>query len=76
MTEGRVYHCQNRVCDAEILVTKASCEASANPRCGCGAEMKKPYNPPVLRILDRDDELVSRLETGRGWENWKLEIRN
>jgi len=65
MTEGQVYHCQNRVCDAEILVTKASREARANPRCGCGAEMKKPYSPPVLRKLDPDDELVSRLEADR-----------
>ena len=59
MTEGQVYHCQNRDCDSEILVTKASLEISANPRCGCGAEMKKPYNPPVLRMLDPDPELVS-----------------
>jgi hypothetical protein len=22
-----------------------------NPRCCCGAEMKKPYTPPVLREL-------------------------
>jgi hypothetical protein len=22
-----------------------------NPRCCCGAEMKKPYRPPVLREL-------------------------
>lgn len=58
MTEGQVYHCQNRDCDSEILVTKASREASANPRCSCGAEMKKPYNPPVFRLLDPDDELV------------------
>ncbi len=65
MTEGQVYRCQNRVCDAEILVNKASREARANPRCGCGAEMKKPYSPPVLRKLDPDDELVSRLEADR-----------
>jgi hypothetical protein len=62
MTEGQVYHCQNRVCGSEIVVTKASLEASANPRCCCGAEMKKPYTPPVLRVLDPDDELVRRLE--------------
>jgi hypothetical protein len=58
MTKDQVYHCQNRDCDAEILVTKASLETSANPRCGCGAAMKKPYSPPVLRLLDADDELV------------------
>ena len=65
MTEGQVYHCQNRVCDAEILVTKASREARANPRCGCGAEMKKPYSPPVVRTLNPDDELAHRLEEDR-----------
>ena len=66
MTEGQVYHCQNSACDAEILVTKASSlEASANPRCACGAEMKKPYSPPVLRLLDPTDELVNRFEADR-----------
>jgi hypothetical protein len=58
MTEGQVYHCQNRDCDSEILVTKASLAANANPRCSCGAEMKKPYNPPVLRILGPHPELI------------------
>jgi hypothetical protein len=62
ITEGQVYRCQNRVCGSEIVVTKASLEVSANPRCCCGAEMKKPYTPPVLRVLDPDDELVRRLE--------------
>jgi len=59
LTEGQVYHCQNRACGSEILVTKASLEASANPKCSCGAEMKKPYNSPGFRLLDPDDELVS-----------------
>jgi hypothetical protein len=27
--------------------------------------MKKPYSPPVFRMLDPDDELVSRLEADR-----------
>jgi hypothetical protein len=64
MTEGQVYRCQNRDCRCEIAVTKASRKADANPRCSCGAEMKKPYNPPVVRTLD-PDELVSRLEADR-----------
>jgi hypothetical protein len=64
MTEGQVYRCQNRDCRREITVTKASRKASANPRCSCGAEMKKPYNPPVVRTLD-PNELVSCLETDR-----------
>jgi hypothetical protein len=65
MTEGQVYHCQNRDCDSEILVTKASLETNANPRCSCGAEMKKPYSPPVLRILDPDDELIGLFRVRR-----------
>jgi len=65
MTEGQVYRCQNRDCNSEILLTKASPAANANPRCGCGAEMKKPYSTPVLRMLDPDDELASRLEADR-----------
>jgi len=65
MTEGQVYHCQNRDCASEILVTKASLKASANPRCGCGAEMKKPYSPPVLRILDPHDELIGLFRVKR-----------
>jgi hypothetical protein len=46
-------------------VTKARVETKANPRCFCGAEMKKPYSPPVIRKLDPDDELVSRFEEDR-----------
>ena len=65
MTEGQVYHCHNRDCNSEILVTKASPAANANPRCGCGAEMKKPYSPPVFRALDPDDELVRGFEADR-----------
>ncbi len=64
MTEGQVYLCQNRVCDAEILVIKEPREASANPRCRCGAVMKKPYSPPVLRTLGPDDERI-RLFAGK-----------
>jgi hypothetical protein len=46
-------------------VTKARVETNANPTCFCGAEMKKPYSPPVIRKLDPDDELVSRFEEDR-----------
>ncbi len=65
MTEGQVYRCQDHACGSEIKITKASLETKANPRCRCGAEMKKPYSPPVFRMLDPEDELVSRLETDR-----------
>jgi len=65
MTEGQVYRCQNRDCGCEIVVTKMPLETKTNPRCFCGAEMKKPYSPPVLRVLDPDDELARRLEPDR-----------
>ncbi len=63
--ERQVYRCQNRDCACEIVVTKTTVETKANLRCFCGAEMKKPYSPPVFRMLDPDDELVGRLEADR-----------
>jgi len=44
-TEPQVFLCQNRDCGCEIVVTKTPLETKANPRCFCGAEMKKPYSP-------------------------------
>jgi predicted nucleic acid-binding Zn ribbon protein len=52
MKQGQTYRCQNRDCGCEVQVLKASIEASANPRCRCGAEMKKPYEKPVFNELD------------------------
>lgn len=51
LRNGQIYRCQNRQCRAEIEVTKESIEGESNPRCCCGAEMKKPYTAPVLRAL-------------------------
>jgi hypothetical protein len=51
MTLGQRYICQNPLCRSEIEVTRASAEASGNPICCCGAEMKKPYTSPVFREL-------------------------
>ncbi len=63
MTEGKVYRCQNRDCGCEIKVIKPSIESNSNPRCCCGAEMKKPYSKPVLRTLDPDFEVLARFKT-------------
>ncbi len=65
MSQRQVYRCQNRDCGCEFVVTKPSLETKANPRCFCGAGMKKPYSPPVFRMLDPDDELVRRFEADR-----------
>jgi hypothetical protein len=59
MQSGQRYRCQNVECRAEIEVKKASIEGSSNPRCCCGAEMKKVYSKPVLRELDKDAAVVA-----------------
>ena len=52
MTAGTRFRCQNPDCRCEIEVHKASMEAECNPRCCCGAEMKRAYVKPALRQLD------------------------
>lgn len=58
MKTGQRFICQNRNCRAEILVVKDCTEGRANPRCSCGAEMKKHYVKPGLRELDKDAAAV------------------
>jgi hypothetical protein len=65
MTEGQIYRCQNRNCSCEIKVPRSSIHARANPRCCCGAEMKKPYRKPALRALDSDIEVVTLSRTNK-----------
>src|SRR5258705_12458224 len=58
--ERKVYRCQNRDCGCEFVVTKTSGETKKpNPRCFCGAEIKKPYSPPVLRTRELERNLTS-----------------
>jgi hypothetical protein len=52
MNAGQRYRCQNPDCRCEIEVIKTSTEAESNPRCCCGAEMKKPYEKPAFKTLD------------------------
>lgn len=61
LKKGQRYRCQNRECAAEIEVTKDSVEGASNPKCCCGAEMKKVYSKPVLRTLDKDDAVIREL---------------
>jgi hypothetical protein len=61
MRRGAVYRCQNPGCRAEIEVTRDSVEGPSNPRCCCGAEMKKRYTKPVLRVLDKDKVALAEL---------------
>ena len=65
MTEGHVYRCQNRDCGCEVKVIKPSIESTSNPRCSCGAEMKKPYERPVARPLNPGVELLASFRINR-----------
>jgi hypothetical protein len=58
-TEGQIYRCQNRNCAREIKLLRTSTDARANPRCCCGAEMKRPYPKPAMRILTSDMEMLT-----------------
>jgi hypothetical protein len=50
-TEDR-WHCTNPACGCEVLVERGGMVEGKNPRCSCGAGMKKKYAPPVLAHLD------------------------
>jgi hypothetical protein len=65
MTEGHIYRCQNRDCGCEVNVIKPSIESTSNPRCSCGAEMKKPYEKPVVRMLKPNVEVLASLKSNR-----------
>jgi hypothetical protein len=61
MIKGQIYRCQNRSCNCEVTVVKPSVEGRSNPRCCCGAEMKKTYVPPEVRELSSDAVLAHQL---------------
>ena len=72
MRSGDIWNCTNPGCQAKILVQTESRGDGVNPRCSCGALMKKKYTSPVFCYLDflRAEEPVlssqpSR-ENGRG----------
>ncbi len=46
--KGQRFHCQNSQCDGEIQITREPAVNIANPRCVCGAEMKRLYVPPTI----------------------------
>ncbi len=46
------WHCTNPLCGCEVLVERSGSEDGKNPRCSCGAAMKKRYISTVLTYLD------------------------
>jgi hypothetical protein len=58
LRKGQQFRCQNRRCRAEIEVTRDSMEGESNPRCCCGAEMKKLWTTPVVSRLEETPEVA------------------
>ena len=53
-----LYVCQSSHCRRQIRITaEAKSDRAANPRCTCGAEMKKSYASPRLALLTKDEGL-------------------
>ena len=52
MRSGDTWHCTNVSCHAVVLVQTESQGEGVNPRCTCGAPMKKKYTSPAFRYLD------------------------
>jgi hypothetical protein len=49
---GERWHCMNPNCRREAILEAWDRRDGTNPRCPCGAVMKREYAPPVLRYLD------------------------
>jgi hypothetical protein len=46
------WHCTNPACGCEVLVERSGSADGKNPRCSCGATMKKRYVSPALTYLE------------------------
>jgi len=67
MKTGEHWHCINPACHCEVLVQSDSEIDGPNPRCVCGAPLKKKYAPPNLTYLEflRVEDPVSVREGSR-----------
>lgn len=52
MKAGQRWRCSNPACRCEVLVQTSGELEGSNPRCVCGAPMKKEYTPPNLSYLE------------------------
>lgn len=62
------WHCLNPECGCDVLVERGAEVPGGNPRCSCGAPMKKKYVSPILSYLEflRVDEPVVSRGSSRG----------
>jgi len=52
MRRREPWHCTNPACRCKVVVQLNSQIDGDNPRCVCGAPMKKEYAPPSLTYLE------------------------
>lgn len=62
------WHCTNPNCGCEVLLESGGEVRVGNPRCACGAPMKKKYVSPALSYLEflRVDEPVAHRDGSQG----------
>lgn len=68
MHPGERWHCTNLSCRCTILVEIGTPREGTNPRCSCGAVMKKDFKSPVFSYLDflkLDPSLVAAEKAGQ-----------
>lgn len=66
MKAGERWHCMNPACHCEVLVQSGSEMEGTNPRCVCGAPMKKKYTAPIftyLEFLRVEDSISARRDS-------------
>ena len=68
MKAGEQWNCSNPACRCEMVVQHANGMEGGNPRCGCGALMKKKYTQPRFSYLEflRFEEPIATREGSRG----------
>jgi predicted nucleic acid-binding Zn ribbon protein len=65
MIEGQIYKCEE--CACEIKVIRSSEKIRANPRCGCGAQMKRPYKKPSVQKVTSSIATFATAKTNKDW---------
>jgi hypothetical protein len=69
MKAGEQWHCTNPECHCEVSVQSSAELEGSNPRCVCGAPMRKKYAPPNLTYLEFlrvEDPVAAREESRKG----------
>jgi hypothetical protein len=63
MNERQTYRCDSCNCEAKFI--RSSADDRTNPRCKCGAQMKKFYSKPAVRRMSAEIETIAVAKTNR-----------